>query len=223
MSDFDKEAERERLREKYEDDKAEREATEQMSELLLQGATMTNAHCSDCGDPIFRYDGQEFCPTCEKAVDRPSGGEEAAENGSQDGIEVTAPDDDQRVAFGGPSESAQPADGSPAAGSERQPRQTQPGEEPDRATQQPDGQERAAPPRTEQPAADASRERSPARRRRDAGPAAAGEGIPAARDALVASLVRFSEQAAATDDPRRARDSLAAAREAAEALSALER
>ena len=68
MSDFDKEAERERLREKYERDQEKREATEQMSELLLKGATMTNAHCEDCGDPIFRYDGQEFCPTCQEVV-----------------------------------------------------------------------------------------------------------------------------------------------------------
>jgi len=68
MSDFDKEAEREKLREKYERDEENRESTEQMSELLLKGATMTNAHCGSCGDPIFRYDGQEFCPTCEEVV-----------------------------------------------------------------------------------------------------------------------------------------------------------
>jgi len=70
MSDFDKEAEREKLREKYEQDEKRRKTTEQMSELLLKGATMTNAHCGDCGDPIFRYDGQEFCPTCQKPIDR---------------------------------------------------------------------------------------------------------------------------------------------------------
>ena len=50
MSEFDKEAEREKLREKYEHEEQKREATEQMSELLLKGATMTNAHCSDCGE-----------------------------------------------------------------------------------------------------------------------------------------------------------------------------
>jgi uncharacterized Zn finger protein (UPF0148 family) len=64
MSDFDKEAERERLREKYEAEQEDREATQHMSELLLKGATMTNSHCGTCGDPIFRYDGQEFCPSC---------------------------------------------------------------------------------------------------------------------------------------------------------------
>ncbi|MHB9287440.1 Sjogren's syndrome/scleroderma autoantigen 1 family protein [Halobacteriales archaeon Cl-PHB] len=125
MSDFDKEAERERLREKYEREEQKREVTEKMSELLLQGATMTNAHCSDCGDPIFRYDGQEFCATCEKAVDRDTGegdeADEAAANGQPDDqIEVTEPSDEARVQFGsgaqaeGPDETrestAEPAD-----------------------------------------------------------------------------------------------------------------
>ncbi|MFB6084337.1 MAG: Sjogren's syndrome/scleroderma autoantigen 1 family protein [Halorientalis sp.] len=68
MSDFDKEAEREKLREKYEHDEDDREATERMSDLLLKGATMTNAHCGTCGDPIFRYEGQEFCPTCQEVI-----------------------------------------------------------------------------------------------------------------------------------------------------------
>jgi uncharacterized Zn finger protein (UPF0148 family) len=84
MSDFDEEAERERLREKYEQDQQDRQATEKMSELLLQGATMTNAHCSDCGDPVFRYEGQEFCATCEKAIDRGDGAAEA-DGDSEDG------------------------------------------------------------------------------------------------------------------------------------------
>ncbi len=66
---FDEEAERERLREKYERDKQRREATQKMSELLLQGATMTNRHCEECGSPIFRYDGEEFCPSCGGTTD----------------------------------------------------------------------------------------------------------------------------------------------------------
>ncbi|MFB6186917.1 MAG: Sjogren's syndrome/scleroderma autoantigen 1 family protein [Halobacteriaceae archaeon] len=69
MSDFDKEAERERLREKYEGDQEKREATQQMSELLLQGATMTNKHCDTCSSPIFRHQGQEFCPNCQEPVE----------------------------------------------------------------------------------------------------------------------------------------------------------
>ena len=58
--------------------------------------------------------------------------------------------------------------------------------------------------------------------RRDEG-FAGGDGVAAARESLIAALARFSEQAAATDDPRRARDHLAAAREAAEAIDALDR
>ncbi|WP_332897498.1 Sjogren's syndrome/scleroderma autoantigen 1 family protein [Haladaptatus sp. CMSO5] len=65
MSGFDKEAERQRLREQFKKDEANRKETERMSELLLKGATMTNKHCDTCGDPIFRYQGQEFCATCE--------------------------------------------------------------------------------------------------------------------------------------------------------------
>lgn len=68
MSEFDKEAEREKLRKKLEKEEQDREATQRMSELLLKGATMTNVHCDVCGDPIFRSDGQEFCPTCQKPV-----------------------------------------------------------------------------------------------------------------------------------------------------------
>jgi len=64
MSDFDKEAEREKLREKYEQDKEERKATQRMSDLLLKGATMTNAHCGTCGDPLFQHEGTTFCPSC---------------------------------------------------------------------------------------------------------------------------------------------------------------
>ena len=99
MSDFDKEAEREKLREKYGEEAEKRKATEQMSELLLKGATMTNAHCTDCGDPIFRYDGQEFCPTCQKPVARDQG-ESDADDDQTDHIEVADPSDEATVQFG---------------------------------------------------------------------------------------------------------------------------
>lgn len=62
--EFDKEAEREKLREKLEKDQEKRQETQRMSELLLQGATMTNEHCENCGDPLFRDGGERFCPTC---------------------------------------------------------------------------------------------------------------------------------------------------------------
>ena len=64
MSEFDKEAEREKLRKQFADDEQDREETERMSELLLQGATMTNKHCETCGSPLFRQNGATFCPTC---------------------------------------------------------------------------------------------------------------------------------------------------------------
>ncbi|WP_302082147.1 Sjogren's syndrome/scleroderma autoantigen 1 family protein [Salinibaculum rarum] len=226
MSDFDKEAEREKLREKYEQEQQEREATEQMSELLLQGATMTNAHCSDCGDPIFRYDGQEFCASCEKAVDRDTGEESEdgeAEAGDDDGenIEVATPDNESRVAFGGenaqddpaaaddqPSQTGQPASAaqSDQSGTEqRQPQQQSPKQrQPDTSAtaRQPSQQ----PERTrEVPSVDPS----------------GSDDVSAARASLVRTLTRFSEQAEATDDPRQAQEYLAAAREAAETLAAL--
>ena len=70
MTDFDKEQEREKLREQLERDQERRRTTEQMSELLLKGATMLNAHCGECKTPIFRHEGEEFCPTCERTVDQ---------------------------------------------------------------------------------------------------------------------------------------------------------
>ena len=209
MSDFDKEAEREKLREKYERDQESREVAEKMSELLLQGATMTNAHCSACGDPIFRYDGQEFCATCEKPVDREgadeggeeSGGdaEETADAEETERIEVTSPSDDARVQFGsgseGQNDEAADREGTADQGaSERQ--QSRPETEPE---------ERPA----RRPEPDRASER-------------AGD-VSAARESLARTLARFSERAEATEDPQRAREHLAAAREAAEALSALRR
>jgi uncharacterized Zn finger protein (UPF0148 family) len=193
MSDFDKEAEREKLREKYERDQESRETAEKMSELLLQGATMTNAHCSACGDPIFRYDGQEFCATCEKPVDREDAdegseessgdAEETADAEETERIEVTSPSDDARVQFGSGSE-GQDDETDPADRPARRP-------EPDRASERPH-------------------------------PSQASD-VSAARESLTRTLARFSERAETADDPQRAREHLAAAREAAEALSALRR
>lgn len=235
MSDFDKEAEREKLREKYEQEQAEREATEQMSELLLQGATMTNAHCSDCGDPIFRYEGQEFCASCEKAVDRDTGDESAEDDGDSadgddtDNIEVTSPDDGARVAFGGENVEDAGANGDHSPNQEAQSPSTQSAAEPtDEQTQQP----RTAPdypsannqpPADHQPSAGQSsppRQSPPTREVPSVDPGA-GADVTDARDSLVRTLTRFSQQAEATEDPQRAQEYLAAAREAAQALSAL--
>lgn len=214
MSDeFDKEAEREKLEEKYERDKQKRQATEQMSELLLQGATMTNAHCSECGDPIFRYEEQEFCPTCEKPVDRGSQSDDEDESEDDDSIQVTTPSNDARVSFGQGNEGEQPAENGQETPDQnvteetpqqpRQPanRQTEPSQQNPQATNQNQPAQPAQPPVSQQ--------------------AGAEPGVAAAREALVQSLTRFSQQAAAADDPARAQEHLAAAREAAEALAAL--
>jgi uncharacterized Zn finger protein (UPF0148 family) len=218
MSDFDREAERERLRKKYEQDKKERETTERMSELLLQGATMTNAHCSECGDPIFRYDGQEFCATCERPVDR-EGGADAESGEDADGrtdVEVTAPSDDTRVVFGG-DEADQPDATTQQGHSET-------GDRPQETTGP--GDQRTDPETGDDPAT-----RTGEQTRRHDHPTAAGGtgerrvdsggGVEAARASLVRTLAAFSQRAEATDDPQRAREHLQAAREAAEALAAL--
>jgi len=124
MSDFDKEAEREKLREKYGKEDEKRKATEQMSELLLKGATMTNAHCTDCGDPIFRYDGQEFCPTCQKPVAREQGSGDEGTGTQGNHIEVADPSDDATVQFGDGQDGADgrdttgTADDAPATGAD---------------------------------------------------------------------------------------------------------
>jgi uncharacterized Zn finger protein (UPF0148 family) len=95
-SEFDKEAEREKLREKYGDEDEDRENTRRMSELLLQGATMTGKHCDNCSDPIFRHDGQEFCPSCQyeaqaKAQGQNTGGnDQSRDTGTATQSEVAA-------------------------------------------------------------------------------------------------------------------------------------
>lgn len=236
MSDFDEEAERERLREKYEQDREKREATEQMSELLLQGATMTNAHCSECGDPIFRYEGQEFCATCERAVDRNGSAEtdeqetDDSDSNEQGTVEVTTPDDDRRVVFGRDGENP------PEAGDSTQSTRRE-------QTTDRDPHHEAEPParRDADPPAEQQTNDVPAKDNGTVGASAAGIGtagapegdveatrtpegdVGAARAALTRTLVRFSERAEATDDPRRAREHLETAREAAATLAELRR
>lgn len=231
MSEFDPEKERERLRKQYEREQQKREATEKMSELLLQGATMTNAHCSACNDPIFRYDGQEFCPTCERAIDRDDDAEEGAENGEAtaedaDQIHVTNPDE-TRVRFGTDETDATPdgethptptpendADGAAV-------RESSTGEKPE-----------SPPPTAETPTANADHAAAPG----DAGtsdalparpaaddPAAIEGDLAAARESLVRTLTRYARAAESAEDPPRAREYLDVAREAARTLEALRR
>ena len=229
MSDeFDKEAEREKLREKFAEDEDKREHTQRMSELLLQGATMTNRHCETCGDPIFRHDGREFCPTC---------------HATEDGFEVPAADET------GGEEGEPTADAGSAASSgtaENRPRSTAGGGDPSAGNAaagnavpndtEPTGLEgaRDAPEevsgRSSPPDAGSRTSIPDAGSRTAAGEAAPGGmpsdeaagGVAAARESLTRTLNRFARAAEETDDPRRASDHLRAAREAAEALAALD-
>jgi len=244
MSDFDKEKEREKLRKKYERDQEKREIAEKMSELLLQGATMTNAHCSECGDPIFRYDGQEFCATCERPVDRDTGDGEGtdrdrgdsgadSDSDSDDGedlpegsetIEVTSPADDARVRFGGESDDTGEGD-APAGADGTDPETTAdaPDARPGADTPQ-DGPAGGRPAGERHDGRPARQRKTTERRDRPGGSGTAGAGdVSAARASLVRTLTRFSEAAENCEDPGRAREHLGAAREAAEALSALRR
>ena len=161
MSEFDKEAERERLREKYEQDQAEREATQRMSDLLLKGARMTSTHCGTCGDPLFEQEGTTFCPSCH-------GGPE----GVDASLEVEEPDSGEARTEDAPSPEPQP----------------------DRSVE-------------------------PRRATRESPQSHSSTGSAEAN--LQRALERFAAAAASEEDPRRAREHLAAAREAAEALAAL--
>lgn len=186
MSEFDKEAEREKLREKYADEQADREATEHMSELLLQGATMTNKHCNACGDPLFRQNGQEFCPTCGGAAD-----EDVAERTAE-------------------------AEASAAGGD---------------TTDEPAGQQQRPPNAGGTPQSEQLQDHQHETELREAGPAGGEPGstetptgtLADAQAALADSITQLSRQAAQESDPRQAKERLAAAREAAEALDALRR
>jgi uncharacterized Zn finger protein (UPF0148 family) len=245
MSDFDKEAERERLREKYEAEEADREATQHMSELLLKGATMTNSHCGTCGDPIFRYDGQEFCPTCQTQT--ASSGEDATSNpdaARQQGDATTAPDDGRqqgdatRQDADATTANAQPT--TPERGADRG-RSQQPADvranETERSTADqhtagtpatdPTDQHTAGTPATDP--ADQHTGAAPATESATDQPTTAtgGPGAPAGSvdaDAVAnveATVERFAAAAANTDDPERAREYLATVRDATDTLRAL--
>ncbi|MFC6989860.1 Sjogren's syndrome/scleroderma autoantigen 1 family protein [Haloplanus sp. GCM10025708] len=201
MSGFDKEAERERLREKYEKDQEKREATQRMSELLLQGATMTNRHCDQCGDPIFRYEGQEFCPTCQTTT----GGE-----GEESAAEATQTAQAPETQANGQAVEAE----TPTGGERPEPTAT----ESAHAGGEPATESEPERPRRGEPTPEPTRPPTPQR--------ASSEGeasVERARASLVRTLTRFAEAAETADDPRRAKELLGAAREAAETLDAVDR
>jgi len=215
MSDFDKEAEREKLRKKFADDEEKRADTQRMSELLLKGATMTNKHCDRCGDPLFRYNGQTFCSTCQ------------AEAGAAADAEAGAAAEGQPAADAGDApQSTDPQGGSPdpQAGDATEPRVDR------SAAARPEQSPESRAERTRNVRADRTGTgrtgRPPAVGGEPGGsvggePAAAGS-LSEARQSLRRTVTRFARAAEGTDDPRRARELLAAAREAAETLAALD-
>lgn len=224
MSDFDREAAREELREKFERDNEKRKTTQRMSELLLKGATMTNRHCDTCGDPIFRYQGQEFCPTCQNAT--VDGGPDSVQDDAGDPAPTQAPADStastQRPTDGAgtPDTADAGATGNTGDGDASVP--VEPAS-PDHATT-PDGQRATAD--HQQPPATADRQQATAGTETDeprpaplAGDAA---DLDTARASLVRTLTRYSREAESADDPRRAKELLSVAHEAAETLAALD-
>ncbi|MFT4923885.1 MAG: hypothetical protein ACI8XM_003117, partial [Haloarculaceae archaeon] len=120
-------------------------------------------------------------------------------------IEVTAPSDDARVQFGSGDQPAQPEpQRDVAAGT---PDETDHAETATESTSH------------RQQSPDSSR--TPERTQEVPGMEPADDEVALARQSLERTLARFSQQAEATDDPQRAREYLAAAREAAETLAAL--
>ncbi|MDS0297220.1 hypothetical protein NDI76_00500 [Halogeometricum sp. S1BR25-6] len=241
MSDFDKEAERQRLREKYEKDTERREETQRMSELLLQGATMTNKHCNQCGTPIFRYQGTEFCPNCQNkqanaaaetadaAAAEVANGEageapaEAASGATEDGEatdqarqSVPTPEPERDV----PSEVAD-AGGASGTGAVNA-QAAEPSREsaaPERTTSTESGPEAVA---GKPSTASASESDNSAGEAVSAASASDGS-MQGARESLLQAITEHARRSTATEEPQQATAHLEAAREAAEALDALDR
>ncbi|MES3517132.1 MAG: Sjogren's syndrome/scleroderma autoantigen 1 family protein [Natronomonas sp.] len=218
--DFDKEAEREKLREKYERDKAEREATEQMSELLLQGATMTNRHCEECHSPVFRYDGREFCPTCEQ---------EMTEGGGEG--DTTEPTETDRASSPEAAETST-SDGTEAAVSGGEPSASEDGRPEPTHSEPPRTRGSDAPPADQERHEDRRPTPAPDRRPVTPDPPARRPGDsdrPADRDlgeteaSLRRTLSELVDGAEMTDDVGRKRTLLSAAKEAAETLEVVKR
>jgi len=205
MSDFDAEAERKRLREKYEADEENRKRTQQMSELLLKGATMTNRHCGECGSPIFRYEDQEFCPSCQQTMG------EAAEEGTESTASESADTTDAAGA-------ARAETGAAAADTGADAEPETPGTGDVAASNGVTVDTGADPAADASTAADSSDVAAEPRGGTDGPTPTRG----AARESLLAALTRHARLAADTDEPRRATDHLEAARTAAAALDELD-
>ncbi|AXR76402.1 Sjogren's syndrome/scleroderma autoantigen 1 family protein [Natrarchaeobaculum sulfurireducens] len=211
---IDKEALREELREKYERDEREREATQRMSDLLLKGATMTNAHCGTCGDPLFQQNGTTFCPGCH-------GGPEAVEGtGLEDATDDGASDQGTPDA-GKPGTDAEPSLADEPAPSPDRPSEDGPTGPVDRRQRAPDPDSDATADVERVSSTGSSPTRNDRQPVRPKPRAASTSEFETARDSLQRALEKFAAEAASTDDPRYARECLEAAREASETLSTL--
>ena len=232
---FDKETERERLREKYERDKQRRQATQRMSELLLKGATMTNQHCESCGSPLFRHDGEVFCPTCQgtrEVIDENADSDAGTDEVGADAGGTTGTDDgtssDQGFDFGdrrehqGTGTGERRGDdgrGTPEIGAEAGSDDSRPtsGRAHDaRRDRSPVPSTGADGSPDREPLLDSGRGPSPRESSVEEAPS-----LSQAKASLRRAIVSLSEQAAQSDDPGRAHDLLEGTREAAEALAAL--
>jgi uncharacterized Zn finger protein (UPF0148 family) len=204
MSDFDKEAEREKLRKRFAEEDEKRETTEQMSELLLQGATMTDTHCDSCGNPLFRYDGQTFCPTCQQAATEGEADDPAATGDTPADDEPTPANADGQQT---PTEQ-------PRTRQHRNASQT-----PQNTTER----QRASATRGQRtaPQTDDTGETQRRQRETTTRPASGADDLGAAEASLSRTLRELTSTAEETADLGRTREHLAAAREAAEALDAV--
>ena len=248
MSDFDKEAEREKLRKKYERDKEEREATQRMSDLLLKGARMTNSHCNACGDPLFQQKGVTFCPTChgspeavegtpleegdESGASSPDPGTKSVDEGTSRDADRGVADADRGVADADRgvvdadrAEADDPDQDVAGDGIDDGPATAHRGgprqsrhSEGRRDTRRTDRHARSERTRRNQ----GPSAEQPDHGRSSVPPAAAGDS-ETIRDSLANTIERFVREAERSDDPRYARECLEAAREAAATLSELPR
>lgn len=225
--EFDKEAEREKLREKYEADAEKRNATQQMSELLLRGATMTNQHCDRCGDPLFRENGEMFCPTCTNEEGAAEQATQTADTGAETPVDAGTQPEAAGEQHGQPSQAeqhgqhSQPSQAAhPDQQSPRGPADSTAGNSAGRTeslSQLPDNAEVVA------QAGDQPTERRVASPQRDSGATEPTDAPADPTAELQRAVTETARKASAATDPRTARAWLEASKEAAEALAALER
>jgi len=230
--DFDREAERRKLEEKFGEEE-DREQTERLSELLLKGATMTDIHCPECGDPVFRHEGRQFCPSCQREVaggqgQQATAGQAAARDPlADDGSEPEPATDGHSVEVETPGDAGDGATDGPAPDEGERPDATaDTAGDADAATSAQSGQgaprqpsEGQTAPATPQGGAGATDPAVQAPTTPQAGGTASG--LLPARQHLTRTVNRLAEQATAEEDPGRKREFLAATREAAEALAAV--